>query len=101
MTGDAVYAFDAITGRTRWRSNPIGAFNADPPMVANGVVYSCSAGDNSVHALDASSGRELWVSPPTEGQLFTTPAVANGVVYIASQDRDGKVYAFRLPSALS
>ncbi len=64
-------------------------------MVANGVVYVCSAGNNSVYALDAATGRPLWASPPANNQIFTTPAVADGVVYIASED--GALYAFYLP----
>ncbi len=64
-------------------------------MVANGVVYVCSAGNNSVYALDAATGRPLWASPPANNQIFTTPAVVDGVVYIASED--GALYAFYLP----
>ncbi len=90
-----MYAFDAATGDQRWVSGSIGAYNSDSPVVANGVVYGCSAGNNSVYALDAATGRPLWASPPANNQIFTTPAVADGVVYIASED--GALYAFYLP----
>ncbi len=97
-TRDQVYAFDAITGVPLWVSENVGAFNSDSTIVANGVIYVSSAGDNSVHALDAATGQTLWKSPPTNNQLFTTPSVANGMVYLASQDAQGTVYAFKLPS---
>jgi len=98
LSNNQVHAFDATTGQKVWTSDTVGAFNADSTMVANGVVYVCSAGNNSVYALDAATGKTLWISPPTNGQIFTTPAVANGMVYLASGDKDGTVYAFRLPA---
>ncbi|MBV9256824.1 MAG: PQQ-binding-like beta-propeller repeat protein [Ktedonobacteraceae bacterium] len=93
-----MYAFDATTGRTLWVSDDVGAFNSDSTLVANGVVYSCSAKNGSVYALDATSGKTLWISPPADGQIFTMPAVANGMVFLASGSQGGPVYAFRLPA---
>jgi hypothetical protein len=95
-----LYAFDAVTGKPRWVSVSIGAYNSDSPLIANGVIY-VSSGNDSVYALDATTGSTLWMSPPTSGQIFTQPAVANGMVYDASADNNGagngKIYAFHLP----
>jgi outer membrane protein assembly factor BamB len=55
--------------------------------VANGVVYSVSAG--ALAANDASTGAPLWTFPG-DGKLSYPPVVANGFVYASSP---GYVYA--------
>jgi len=89
-----LYAFDAVTGHTRWVSSPIGGVIDSSPTVANGVVYIGSY-DRKLYAFDATTGHTLWVSFPTGDAIFSSPTVANGVVYIGSYDR--KLYAFHLP----
>jgi outer membrane protein assembly factor BamB len=46
------------------------------PVVANGVVYSCGAGN--LYALDAGTGEEIW---RREERCFSSLAVVDGVVY--------------------
>jgi outer membrane protein assembly factor BamB len=91
-------AFDAATGHVHWVTSPTAGSTGSSPAVAQGIVYM--TGD-AVYAFDAITGRTRWRSNPIGAFNADPPLVANGVVYIASQDRDGKVYAFRLPSALS
>ena len=91
---------------------------ADPAVIANGVVFGYGSGEdatqatpdiglpyntaanraaNSTHAtlyaLDARTGEELWSSGDqiTSFNHFTSLSVANGRVYIGTYD--GKLYA--------
>lgn len=95
-------------------------FRGEPPVIANGVVYTWGSGDDTqqvwpdiglnfdstnraalsnhvtVYALDAQTGKELWSSKDTISTFnhFTGITVANGKVYISSYD--GNVYCFGL-----
>ncbi|AFL89622.1 Pyrrolo-quinoline quinone coenzyme N-terminus [Terriglobus roseus DSM 18391] len=95
-------------------------FRGEPPIVANGVVYTWGSGDDTqqvwpdiglnfdssnraalsnhvtVFALDAETGKELWSSKEiiTSFNHFTGITVANGKVYMSSYD--GNVYCFGL-----
>jgi outer membrane protein assembly factor BamB len=90
-----VYAFDARTGKLRWRFHTGG-------RVKGGVTYSAGrvfAGsyDSNVYALNARTGRLIWKTAAQQrlgsrGTFYSTPAVAYGRVYIGSTD--GKVYSF-------
>jgi outer membrane protein assembly factor BamB len=90
-----VYAFDARTGRLRWRFQTGGAIKGAVSYAA-GRVYVGSY-DSHVYALAASSGRLIWKSSAQQrlgarGTFYASPAVAYGRVYIGSTD--GKVYSF-------
>jgi len=103
-------------------------YMADPPVVANGVVYAYGSGESttqrwpepghvggsagrieeSTHAvlfaLDAQTGQELWSSGDqiTSWNHFSGLSVANGRVYIGTFD--GMLYCFgaaSLPSRIS
>lgn len=94
---------------------------AEPPVVANGVVYAYGSGENNtqatpeeglaantskerisksthaiLYALDAETGKELWSSGDqiTSFGHFTGLSVANGRVYLGTYD--GTVYSFGL-----
>jgi eukaryotic-like serine/threonine-protein kinase len=125
-TNGSLVALDASTGALRWqfppkttlspstgagaslrtflpqfqpRSNPYFAFST--PVVANGVVYADSEGDQSVYALDASTGTVRWqfTIPPSGYEFPDAPAVEHGVVYVVSGYNEvfgsahGSVYA--------
>ena len=55
---------DATTGKPRWFTDTIGAYNGESPLIANGVVYVCaiSLSQSWVYALDAATGRTLGLS---------------------------------------
>ena len=100
---------------------------AEPPVVANGVVFAYGSGENTaqadtavglgfntavnriaksthatLYALDAHTGRELWSSGDQIKSFnhFSGLSVANGRVYIGTYD--GVLYAFGVePSAAS
>jgi outer membrane protein assembly factor BamB len=86
----------------------------DPPVIANGVLFALSTGENAVQkggektrftnthgavlrALDAATGKELFNSKDDIASWvhFSGLAVANGQVYVV--DHDSNVYAFGLP----
>ena len=86
----------------------------DPPIIANGVLYALSTGENAVQrggekkrllnthpavlrALDAATGVELFNSKEAIASWvhFSGLALANGQVYVV--DHDSNVYAFGLP----
>jgi len=95
--------------------------HAEPPIVANGVVYAYGSGENTVqaypdrglndssllrikasthatlYALDAESGKELYSSADQIASFahFTGLSVANGRVYLGTYD--SMLYCFGLP----
>jgi len=101
-SGDGnVYAFDAESGRQRWRVSTEGRVRSSP-AVEDGVVYVGSA-DGRLYAIELLTGELLWRFE-TQGvahvsaefgfdrkTIQSSPAVANGVVYFGS--RDGGTYA--------
>ena len=82
-----VVAFDARTGRVRWRTR-IGPSESSP-LVANGLVY---VGDwrDRVYALSAATGKVRW-SYRTDDKVKGGAALAGRRLYIGSYD--GHVYA--------
>ena len=93
-----------------------GSFSVpDPPVIANGVLFALSTGENAVQrggekkrllnthpavlrALDAATGHELFNSKDAIASWvhFSGLALANGQVYVV--DHDSNVYAFGLPA---
>jgi len=82
-----VVAWDAKTGRERWR------FNTAPiessPLLKNGRLY-VGSWDHKVHALNADTGRQIW-SFQADDQVNTSAAYWRGRIYIASDG--GTLYA--------
>ncbi len=95
---------------------------AEPPVIANGVVYAYGSGESNVQAMadiglaantsalriknsthatlfayDAQNGKELWSSGNsiTSFVHFGALSIANGRVYLGAFD--GTLYAFGLP----
>lgn len=87
----------------------------DPAVIANGVLFSLSDGENAVQnggeakrlenthpavlrALDAKTGKELYNSGSTITSWihFSGLALANGKVYVV--DHDSNLYCFGLPA---
>ncbi len=102
-----------------WMSRDM--LRAEPPLVANGVVYAYGSGENTeqayperglydysperirnsthatLYALDAETGKELYSSGDqiTSFNHFSGLSLANGRVYIATYD--SVLYCFGLP----
>ncbi|HRH93206.1 MAG TPA: PQQ-binding-like beta-propeller repeat protein, partial [Candidatus Peribacteria bacterium] len=85
-----VYAFDARSGKTKWKSD-LGNFIASSPAVGpDGTLYLGSF-DRHIYALDGKTGRKLW-SVETGGAVYASAAVAaDGMLYAGSHD--GRIYA--------
>jgi len=90
----------------------------DPPVIANGVVFALSNGENAdqrgdeskrfanthpaaLKALDAKSGKELFSSGTSMDTWvhFSSLAVADGRIYAV--DHDSNVYSFGLAGTLT
>lgn len=88
-----IWAFDAVTGATRWRigasvSNIVGS-----PTLAGSVLYAATTEDQ-VLALDAATGTRIWDAKPNGGRgsgFYASPTVAGGKVFAASLNH--RVYA--------
>jgi outer membrane protein assembly factor BamB len=82
-----VVAYDALTGKVRWRAK-MGPTESSP-LVVNGRVY---VGDwrGDVIALDADTGRRIW-SYRTGGRVKGAVAVSGRRLFVGAYD--GHVYA--------
>jgi outer membrane protein assembly factor BamB len=113
-----LYAFDAATGRTRWRANvesPPPFFDSSPAVVGGilyigNTTYVCNIACGHLYAFDATGRTNCVGVPATCAPLWTatfgpfagtdaSPAVANGVVYIDATD--GNFYAFDAAGAIN
>jgi outer membrane protein assembly factor BamB len=85
-TDGEVVAYEARTGRVRWRFH-LGPCESSP-LVVRGLVY---VGDwhGHVYALDVRTGRRRW-GFRTDGAVKGSASYAGGAVYIGSYD--GHVY---------
>ena len=75
-----VVAWDADTGRQRWRFNTAPVESS--PLLKNGRLYF-GAWDHKVHALDADTGRQIW-SFGADDQVNTSAAYWKGRIFIAT-----------------
>jgi outer membrane protein assembly factor BamB len=101
-------------------------YNADPAVIANGVVFAYGNGEDgtqttpeiglafnraenrvarsghaTLYALDGHTGEELWSSGDQIASFnhFTSLSLANGRVYIGTYD--GKLYSFGVDGAIA
>ncbi len=101
----AVFAFDASTGKRRWKTDVRGWTWGQPAVAADRVFvgtaglrgYSGDARRGGVMALERDTGQLVWryaVEPPEEGAwgFPGSPAVGAGHVFVTSID--GRVLAF-------
>lgn len=94
--GPTLYAIDASTGATLWKTSPQAVQYASyvySPTVANGVVY-LAADNGALGAFDARTGKVLWTfssQSSTSSSAEDSPTYVNGVIYFGSHD--GNVYA--------
>ena len=94
--GAFVAAFDAATGKTRWRTER-------PASVGWGTPVAIRAGDRDeivvsgerrVVSYDPDSGRELWSCGGNTFEVIPTPVVGHGLVF-SSSGRAGPTLAIR------
>lgn len=89
----SIWAFDAVTGATRWHTTASVSNINGSPVVDGGVVYAATTEDQ-VLALDAATGARIWDVKPNGGRgsgFLSSPTVAEGKVFAASLNQ--QVYA--------
>ena len=57
-TSQIIAALDPATGNSQWSATVPGDWFTEPPVAADGIVYTTNAGD--VTAFDEGSGAKLW-----------------------------------------
>jgi outer membrane protein assembly factor BamB len=87
----ALWAFDAMTGRTLWRDR-VGSPVRSAPAVAAGRVFFGSS-EGKVFADDAATGERRW-SYVLGGQITAAPLVVGRRLYIGS--RGGTLVALKI-----
>ena len=68
----------------RWRTPE---FQAGPPVVSGGAVWSVDIGSGDLIAFDAGDGREVFRARLGAITHFATPAAVSGRLYVAATDR--------------
>ena len=81
--GSAVYAFDATTGRTLWRTDTQGP-NRWEPAIADGQLWVPSE-DHTLYALALDTGA-VKLTRPLQDQVFGGLTAAGDIVYYADGD---------------
>jgi outer membrane protein assembly factor BamB len=67
-----------------WRTP---SFEAGPPILSGGVVWSVDTGSGDLVAFDASDGHEVFRTGLGTVTHFATPAAVSGRLYVAATDR--------------
>lgn len=100
--GDEIIAFDADTGRVRWRYHTVGEDMPSPAFVTAGgrdlIIFA--NGDGHIRALDVRTGRLVFSRYVGGVSTMASAAVADGVVYVllgfaAGMHLPDHVYAVR------
>jgi len=94
--GAFVAAFDAATGRPRWRTERQGTVGWGTPVAVRvgGREEIVVNGQHRVVAYDPDSGRDLWSCRGTTMEVIPTPVVGHGLVFCSS-GRAGPTLAIR------
>jgi outer membrane protein assembly factor BamB len=87
-----VVAWDADTGRERWRYKTAPVESS--PLLRGKRLYF-GAWDHGVHAINAKTGRRIWRFP-ADNEMNTSAAYWNGRIFIASDS--GTLYALSAKS---
>jgi outer membrane protein assembly factor BamB len=82
--GDAIYAFDAATGRARWSFHTAGQDMASPALYRGTLIFA--NGDFHAYALDAMTGRLLWKRDLPGMATMASAATADGRVFVSTCD---------------
>ncbi len=86
-----LYALDAETGATLWRTRQANADAITGVAAAGGRVFLSTVSDHNLRAFAAATGRHLWALH-LDGAVGG-PTLARGLVYV--QTNAGSVYAVR------
>lgn len=98
---DFVAAFDAKTGREKWRRERDEPTTwATPHVVVHaGRAQAVVGGTNRLLSYDLATGETVWEAPGLTLNVIPSPVSANGVVYAMSGFRGNVLRAVRLAEA--
>jgi outer membrane protein assembly factor BamB len=92
--GVVAIRFDGDRLTVGWRSE--GSFDAGPPIVAGGLVWSVDLGDPALVGLDPDDGTGVVRLALDDASHFASPSAAPGCVFVPTRT---SVTAFCLPEA--
>jgi outer membrane protein assembly factor BamB len=98
---DFVAAFDAATGKEKWRRSrdePTG-WSTPHVVLHQGKAQVVLAGTNALRSYDLQSGEPVWEAPGLTTNAIPSPVSAGGVVYAMAGFRGSVVRAVRLAEA--
>jgi outer membrane protein assembly factor BamB len=98
---DFLAAFDARSGKEKWRRERDEPTNWTTPLVVahDGRAQVVVAATNAVRSYDLASGQEIWQAPGLTANAIPSPVAAAGVVYAMSGFRGNALHAVRLADA--
>jgi outer membrane protein assembly factor BamB len=98
---DFIAAFDAGSGREKWRRDREEPTTWATPHVAvhGGRAQVVVGGTNRLRSYDLGSGDLLWHAPGLTANVIPTPVSAGGLVYAMSGFRGNALRAVRLADA--
>ena len=79
-----MYAIDAETGESIWKTYVGSEYGFNRPATYKGVVYY-AASDKKVFALDSKTGEIKWESVCSD-RIYGTPAITNDALYVRTVD---------------
>jgi outer membrane protein assembly factor BamB len=99
--GDFVVAFDAKSGREKWRRERDEPTTWATPhvVVHDGRAQAVVGGTNRLLSYDLATGATVWEAPGLTLNVIPSPVSANGVVYAMSGFRGNALRAIRLAEA--
>jgi outer membrane protein assembly factor BamB len=78
-----LFAFDARTGKLRWRQPTYSSLHATPAF-SGGILYTVAR--DRVLAVSPEDGSTRWKSPSIGGNCASTPTVVDGKVLVGTSD---------------
>src|SRR5262245_20017399 len=98
---DFIAAFDAATGREKWRRDREEPTTWATPhvVVQGGRAQVVVGGTNRLRSYDLATGDLLWHAPGLTANVIPTPVSAGGLVYAMSGFRGNALRAVKLSDA--
>jgi outer membrane protein assembly factor BamB len=98
---DFIAAFDARTGKERWRRGRDEPTTWSTPLIVaeDARAQVVVGATNSVRGYDLETGEPLWEAPGLTANAIPSPVFADGVVYAMSGFRGNALRAVRLRDA--